>query len=106
MFVPATLHEQWWVIVDAQTGAVASAWNTAHDVDVAGSGWTRSAPPQSIHVWQESAGNFFLVDASKPMFDAGSNPPDPDTTRGGIVVLDAINQPPTTIRSSSRSSST
>jgi Zn-dependent metalloprotease len=93
-FVPATLRGQWWVIVDAKNGAVASAWNSAHDADVAGSGLDAFGATQSIRVWQEAPGQHFLVDTSKPMFDAGSNPPDPDTTRGGIVVLDARNQPP------------
>lgn len=95
VFVPASLRGQWWVIVDAQSGAVASAWNTAHDVDVAGSGTDAFGASQSIRVWQEAPGQHFLVDTSKPMFDAGSNPPDPDTTRGAILVLDARNQPPT-----------
>ncbi len=94
VFVPATLRDQWWVIVDAQSGDVLGAWNTAQDVDFAGSGTDALNGAQAIHIWNEAAGSFFLVDSSKPMFNAGaSNPPDPDTTLGGIVVLDAGNQP-------------
>jgi len=95
VFVPATLQDQWWVIVDAHAGAVLDAWNTAQDVDFLGTGTDALGAGQSIHVWKESEGNFFLVDTNKAMFNAaGSNPPDPDTTHGGIVVLDAGNQPP------------
>jgi len=94
VFVPATLQDQWWVVVDAQSGGVLNAWNTAQDADFAGSGTDVFNGSQSIHVWNETAGSFFLADTSKPMFNAGaSNPPDPDTTFGGIVVLDAGNQP-------------
>lgn len=95
VFVPATLQDQWWVIVDAHAGVVVNAWNTAQDVDFLGTGTDALGAGQSIHVWKESEGNFFLVDTNKAMFNAaGSNPPDPDTTHGGIVVLDAGNQPP------------
>ena len=44
-------------------------------------------------MWSED-GEFYLVDTSKPMYDPTSDPPSPDTTRGGIVILDAANQPP------------
>ena len=95
VFVPATLQDQWWGIVDAHAGVVVNAWNTAQDVDFIGTGTDALGDSQSIHVWKESEGNFFLVDTNKAMFNAAaSNPPDPDTTRGGIVVLDAGNQPP------------
>ncbi len=95
VFVPATLRDQWWVVVDAHSGGVLDAWNTAQDVDFAGTGTDSLNASQSIHVWNEAAGSFFLTDTSKTMFNAGaSNPPDPDTTIGGIVVLDAVNQPP------------
>jgi Zn-dependent metalloprotease len=95
VWVPASLRERWWVVVDAETGAVASAWNTSQDADFNGSGVDLFDVTQSIRVWQEAPGEFFLVDTSKPMFAVGSNPPDPDTTRGAIVVLDARNLPAT-----------
>lgn len=95
VFVPASVRGQWWVIVDASSGAIAAAWNTVQDADVAGSGIDAFGTTLPLRVWQEAPGQHFLVDASKPMFDPGSDPPDPDTTRGGIIVLDARNQPPT-----------
>ncbi len=95
VFVPATLQDQWWVIVDAHAGVVLNAWNTAQDVDFSGTGLDAFGATLPIHVWKESDGNYFLADTAKIMFNAAaSDPPDPDTTRGGIIVLDAVNQPP------------
>jgi Zn-dependent metalloprotease len=93
VFVPAAVAEQWRVIVDATSGARLAAWNTAMDADVAGSGVDLLGANRAIRVWQEGA--FYLVDASKAMFDPSSDPPDPDTARGVITILDAQNQPPT-----------
>jgi Zn-dependent metalloprotease len=95
VFVPASLRARWWVVVDAATGAIANAWNAVEDTDFVGSGTGGLNEPETIHVWNEAPSSFFLVDTSKAMFQPGaSNPPDPDTTFGGIVVLDARNQPP------------
>jgi Zn-dependent metalloprotease len=93
VFVPASLREQWRVVVDARSGEVCAAWNTVMEVDVAGSGIDLFGELQPLRVWQE--GPFHLVDTSKPMFDPSSDPPGPATTRGGITILDAVNQPPT-----------
>src|SRR4030095_15400093 len=69
--------------------------NAVEDTDFVGSGTGGLNEPETIHVWNEAPSSFFLVDTSKAMFQPGpSNPPDPDTTFGGIVVLDARNQPP------------
>lgn len=94
VFVPASVAEQWRVVLDASSGALLSSWNTAMDADVPGSGTDLGGVLRPIRVWQEG-GTHFLVDASKQMFDPSSDPPNPDTARGVITILDAQRQPPT-----------
>lgn len=91
--VPVSLAKQWRVLVDAHAGSVITAYNLAMEVDVVGSGVDGFGANQPIHVWQEG-GAHFLVDTSKPMYDPSSDPPNPNTTRGAIIITDAVNQPP------------
>ncbi|MDX2166560.1 MAG: M4 family metallopeptidase [Deltaproteobacteria bacterium] len=88
-----SLAQRWLVVVDALDGAVLTQFNEIADVNVAGSGVDPLGIERPLNVWGENGG-FSLTDTSKPMYDPTSDPPNPDTTRGGIVVLDALNQPP------------
>jgi len=81
------------VIVDAANGAILESYNLVKTDGVAGSGVDLFGTTRPLHAFEEG-GDFFLIDTSKPMFDPSSNPPNPNTTRGAIFVLDARNQPP------------
>ena len=94
VFVPVSLARQWRVVIDATTGALLTSWNTAMDAGVPGSGTDLFGTQRPLHVWAEG-GTHFLVDTSKPMFDPTSDPPNIDTSRGAISIVDALNQPPT-----------
>ena len=89
-----SLRARWLVAVDALTGAVLTRFNEIADANVAGAGADLLGVVRPLDVWSED-GSFYLADTSKPMFDPSSDPPNPSTTRGGIAVLDARNQPPT-----------
>ena len=96
VFVPASLSEQWRVVVDAQSGELLASWNTVTEGNVPGSGTDLFGASQPLDVWFDGASaSYYLVDTAKPMYDAvHSTPPGANTTFGGIVVLDAQNQPP------------
>jgi Zn-dependent metalloprotease len=94
MAVVVSLVSQWIVIIDAVNGATLETITQVMDANVAGSGVDLFGETRSLNVWQEG-GTFFMVDTSKLMFDATSTPPQPTSTRGGIIILDAQNQPPT-----------
>jgi Zn-dependent metalloprotease len=89
--LPATLHEQWVVLVDALNGAILTRFNQVMDANVAGSGVDLFGTARPLNVFAQGA-TFFMVDTSKLMFDATSAPPNPATTRGAISILDAANQ--------------
>src|SRR5262249_14453937 len=59
-----------------------------------GSGIDLAGVQKPLGLWQD-AGKFFMVDTRKDMFDATSQPPLEQNTRGAILVYDAHNQPPT-----------
>jgi len=96
MEVHVSLESRWLVIVDALNGAVLESYNLVTDVNVAGSGTDLFGLTRLLNVWGDG-GTFYMVDASKQMFDPTSNPASPDTNniRGAIVIKDAANQPPT-----------
>ena len=90
-----SLTAHWLVIVDARNGAILTAYNQVTDMNVPGSGVDVFGATQPLNVWQEN-GTFFMTDTTKPMYDPSSDPPAPDTTRGGITIFDAQNnsEPP------------
>jgi len=80
---------RWLVVVDAQRGDPLTTIDLLLDENVVGSGLDLFNDTRQLNVWHES--QYFLVDTSKQMYDPTSNPPSPDTTREGIIVLDAHN---------------
>ncbi len=84
--------EHWVVIIDAINGSVLNAYNEAMSAAAVGAGVDLFGVNRDLNVWQQNTG-FHMVDTSKQMFDASSSPPSASTTRGGIVILDAANQP-------------
>jgi Zn-dependent metalloprotease len=91
--VPVGPAQRWLVVVDALSGQVLDSFNEVPNVNVQGSGVDLNGDTRALNVWSED-GLFFLCDTSKPMYDPTSDPPSPETTRGGIVIVDAKNQPP------------
>lgn len=87
------LTEDWQVIVDAMDGGVLSAYNRVTSNGVEASGVGVFGDTRTFSVWQQ-ADTYYMVDTSKAMFDITSTPPQLDTTRGAIIVLDAANQGP------------
>ncbi len=76
------------VVVDADTGDILESINQVCAGAAVGSGTDLHGQAQSIKLWSENS-QYYLVDASKPMFDAGrSVPPSPGSTIGGIIILD------------------
>lgn len=84
----------WIVVVDAVTGKVLTAFNTVQHENVSGAGPDLFGTTRSLNIWHENS-IFYLIDTSKQMYDQSSNPPQPNTTRGAISILDARNQPAT-----------
>jgi len=97
--LPIDLTSHWLVIIDAHSGEKLLAYNRVQHAGVEGAGTDLFGVVRPLHVWEE-AGAYSMVDSSKAMFDPNSDPPDPATTSGGIVVMDAENKPPTSAPSS------
>ena len=85
--------ESWWIVIDAANGTVIDRISRVMSESVTGSGVDPLGITRTLHLWQ-SGGTFYMLDASKPMFSASSQPPDPNKTSGAIMVFDAQNQPP------------
>ncbi|MEE2777689.1 MAG: M4 family metallopeptidase [Acidobacteriota bacterium] len=81
------------VVVDAEDGAILTSFNRTQTQNVVGSGVDLLGQTRTLNVWSEN-GLFYLTDTSKQMFDPASNPPRADTSRGAILIQDAVNQPP------------
>ena len=90
--VDVSVSEQWRVVIDAANGAKLATISRILTENVVGSGRDLSGVTRTLNVWNQG-GTFSLVDTSKPMFDPTSAPPDLDTTRGAIFILDAANTP-------------
>ncbi len=91
--LPVSAGFRWLVVIDAMNGATLTYFNQIQDANVAGSGTDLFNQTRPLNVWQQSS-TYYLVDTSKSMFNPSSSPPSAGLTRGGIVIQDARNQPP------------
>lgn len=78
--------QAWILIVDALDGRVLQRSNRILDANVAGRGTDLQGVARNLNVWQAN-GTHFLIDASKPMFKAGSDPV--QKPEGAITIADA-----------------
>lgn len=85
---------RWSVFVDAENGGILSAFNEVRTENVVGSGIDLQGNSRTINVWQELS-TYYMLNTTKQMYDPGaSNPPNLPIV-GGILIVDALNQPPT-----------
>ncbi|HEX6865376.1 MAG TPA: hypothetical protein VF414_21285, partial [Thermoanaerobaculia bacterium] len=82
---------RWLVVIDAVNGARLLAYDQVMHGHAAGSGRDLQGVIRKLDLWR-SGRTYYMVDTSKAMFDGGSVPPVPATTRGGIFVFDLRNQ--------------
>ena len=86
---------RWITVTDAMNGKVLTAYNRITSAGTGGSGTDLFGVRQSLSIWEEN-GLYYMVNTGKAMYNAAaSDPPNPKTTVGGIVILDAENQPNT-----------
>lgn len=81
-------------VVDAMGGELLLNMSRICHAAEAGSGVDSLGQTRPLNVWNDG-GTYLMVDASKPMYDGTSAPPDLEKIRGGIVILDAKNTPAT-----------
>ncbi len=81
-------------VVDAMTGDLLLEMSRICHAAEAGSGLDSLGLTRALDIWNDG-GTYLMVDASKPMYDATSVPPDLEKIKGGIVILDARNTPAT-----------
>jgi uncharacterized repeat protein (TIGR01451 family) len=79
----------WLVVIDANNGMKLTAFNQVTDENVVGSGMDLLNQNRPLNTWHAN-NKYYLVDTSKPMFDATSMPP--GNAKGAIMVVDANHQ--------------
>ncbi|MGZ8271967.1 MAG: M4 family metallopeptidase [Methylophilus sp.] len=94
MELDISAESHWTVVVDSLNSQILSAFNNVQNENVRGAGQDLFGNTLPLNVWFDN-NIYFLVDTSKSMFAPSSILPSPDTTRGGIFIFDAKNQPPT-----------
>ncbi|GEM_PF-1029935 len=88
------LTRGWQFVIDALTGATLLTVDLVHTAAETGSGIDDAGQNRVLNLWREGT-TYYMIDASKPMFNATSTPPDPNKTLGAIIIRDAQNTPPT-----------
>lgn len=78
--------QSWRFVVDAQDGRILRRSNRILDAGVAGSGTDLGGANRNLNVWQAN-NQYYLIDTSKPMFQAGSDPV--QSPQGAITIADA-----------------
>ncbi|MCB1097930.1 MAG: M4 family metallopeptidase [Verrucomicrobiae bacterium] len=87
--VHSGVAQHWDVFVDAHSGEVLHKQNRYCTAHVQGSGVDSVGQAHSINLWQHNDGGFYMVDTTKPMYQADvSNPPVSAT--GGIFVYEVV----------------
>ena len=86
-----SMLQRWAYWVDAETGAILDKTNTTCTFlgPIKTTGRDLNGVSRTFSTYQESAGKYFLIDASKAMFNTTSTIP--DKTLGGLVTLDSRN---------------
>lgn len=69
--VSASLSQAWWVVIDAQDGQTLTTISRVTGDNVSGSGVDLVGVTRPLNVWQ-SGPTYYLIDASKPMFNSTS----------------------------------
>ncbi len=87
-----SLAARWLVFIDAATGAELTRYNTVETSTARGSGRDLGGTTRTLDLWLEGP-TYYMLNATKKMFDTTSQAPSPQKTRGGIFVADAGNQP-------------
>lgn len=82
--------ELWETLIDSHNSEVLLSFNIVPTNKVSGSGVDLHGVTRPLDAWREG-GDHYLVNASKPMFDELSNPPELSETAGAIIVGDARN---------------
>ena len=91
MEVEVSEASRWLVVIDAVNGAQLLAYDQVMHARASGSGRDLSGATRDLDLWRAGR-TWYMVDTSKAMYDGGSVPPIPATTRGGIFVFDLKNQ--------------
>ncbi len=82
----AGLASAWRFVIDARDGTILRRTSRIYDAAATGGGIDLGGASRNLNVWQQGA-NYYLLDTSKPMFNAGSDPIlQPD---GVIAIADA-----------------
>jgi len=79
-------HQHWQAVIDAQSGEALLLHSTICTAAAQGSGTDTWGTQRNLNIWhEETEGLYYMIDASKPMFD-------PNNFEGVIRILDAQNQ--------------
>jgi len=89
--------QAWAFVVDALDGRLLQRANRILDANVAGRGTDLQGVPRNLSVWQAN-NTHFLIDTSKPMFKAGTDPV--QKPEGTITIADARNKEPNELQGS------
>ncbi len=86
-----SMLQRWAYLVDAETGAILDKTNTTCTFlgPIRTTAKDLNGVTRTFSTYQESAGKYFLIDATKAMFNSTSTIP--DKTLGGLVTLDSRN---------------
>lgn len=85
------VDRHWQVFLDAVDGSVVHRYNAATTAAAVGTDEDVLGISREFGVWEEG-GAYYCVNASLPMYQESSEPPDFKKTKGAVFVLDAMNQ--------------
>ena len=88
----ASLIQQWDVFVDAQDGSILHVGTQVATAAATGTGTDLKGVARPLNLWRHTDNLHYLIDTSKPMYDATSAPPNLAKSRGVIAILDLKNE--------------
>ena len=80
----------WLVVVDALNGNILTSYNQVNTDGESGAGTDLTNTTRDLNVWYGD-NLYYMIDTSKAMYDAASDPPALDQTNGAIIVVDMEN---------------